>query len=61
VGDGLASLTLFLQEDATFGDYDGNVAVDITLAVLVKQRYGDVGIGYALYEGHAKDARKGGF
>jgi hypothetical protein len=29
--------------------------------VLVEQRYGDVRIGYALYEGHTKDAREGGF
>jgi hypothetical protein len=29
--------------------------------VLVEERYGDVGIGDALYEGHAENARGGGF
>lgn len=57
----MASLTLFLQENTAFGDDDWNVTVDVTLAVLVEQRYGDVRIGYALYEGHTKDAREGGF
>jgi len=47
---------LFLQEDTALGDDNGDIAVDVTLAVLVEERYGDIGIGYALYEGHAKDA-----
>jgi hypothetical protein len=32
----LASLTLFLEKDTAFGDYNRDVAVDVTLAVLVE-------------------------
>ena len=53
--------TFLFQEDAAFGDHNWHVAVDVALTVLVEERYGDVRIGDALYEGHTKDARKGGF
>lgn len=55
----LASLTLFLQEDTALCDDNGDIAVDIALAVLVEERDCDIGIGDALDEGNAKDAREG--
>jgi hypothetical protein len=47
-------LTLLLQVHAAFCDYDGHIAVDVALPVLVEQRYGDVRVRYALDEGYAK-------
>lgn len=50
------NLTLFFKINTALSDYDGNIAIDIALAVLVKQRYGDVGVGDALDERHTKYA-----
>jgi hypothetical protein len=40
--------TSLLQEHSTLGDYDGNIAVYIALAILIDKRDGDVGIRDAL-------------
>lgn len=54
-------LTLFFQVNSALCDDNGHVAVDVALAMLVEQRDGDVGIGYALDEWHAKDAGERSF
>lgn len=49
-------LTLLLEVDSAFRNYDGHVAVDVALSVLVEQRDGHVGVGYALDEGYTEYA-----
>jgi hypothetical protein len=56
--EGAVRLTLFLQVHATLCDHDRHVAVDVTLSVLVEQRYRNVRIWYALDKGYAEDAWK---
>jgi hypothetical protein len=52
----LRPLTLFFQEHTTFGHDDGDIAVNIALAVLVDERNGDVRVRDALSQRHAEDA-----
>lgn len=54
-------LTLFFKEYTALCNYNRDVAIDVALAMLVEERYGDIRIGYALNEGDAKYAREGGF
>lgn len=48
--------TLFLQEDTAFSDDDGNIAVNVALAILINQRDGNVCVCYALSERNTKYA-----
>lgn len=43
-------LTSFFQEDATFRNDDGDVAINVGLAILVDEGDGNVGVGNALPE-----------
>lgn len=47
---------MFFQKDATFGDNNRHVAVDETLALVIGEGNGDVGILDADIEGDAEDA-----
>lgn len=47
---------MFFQKDATFGDNNRHIAVDETLALVIGEGNGDVGILDADIEGDAKDA-----
>jgi hypothetical protein len=48
--------TLFFQVHAAFCDNNGHVAVDVAFPVLVEQRDRNVGVRYALDEGHTEDS-----
>lgn len=47
--------TLFLQEDTAFGNYNGDVTVDVALPVFVDKGYGNIGVLDAIAKGDAKD------
>lgn len=49
-------LTFLFEIDAAFCNYDGHVAVDVALPVLVEQRNCNIRIGYALDEGYSEYA-----
>lgn len=53
--------TFFFQEDTTLGNHDGYVSVDVALAVLIYERYGNIGICDALAQWHAEYAMWPGF
>jgi len=48
--------TFLLQKDTALGNNNRNISVDVALAVLIDERNGDVGVGYALSQRHPKDA-----
>lgn len=47
-------MTFFLEIYTAFRDYNRNIAVYIAFAMFVEKRYGNIGVGYALNEGHTK-------
>lgn len=55
-GGGYAIRTLFLQENTTFGNHDGDVTVDVAFPIFVDKGYGNIGILDAIAKGDAKDA-----
>jgi hypothetical protein len=45
-----------LEEDAAFRDDDGYISINIALSILVDQGYSNIGVRYAVPQGHAEDA-----
>ena len=54
-GDGFIR-TLFLQENTTFGNHDGDVAVNVAFPILVDKGYRNIGVLDAIAKGDAKDS-----
>lgn len=47
--------TLFLQKDTAFGNYDGDVTVDVAFPIFVDKGYGNIGVLDAIAKRDAKD------
>lgn len=48
--------TFLFQEDTTFRHHNGDVAVDVALAVIIHQRNGDIRVDNALAKRDTEDA-----
>jgi hypothetical protein len=48
--------TFLFQEDATFGNHDGDVAIDEAFALFIGQGYRDIGVSDALSQSYSKNS-----
>lgn len=57
----MSEQTLLFEEDPTFGHDYGNISVNVALAVLINERYGNIGVRDTLAEWDTEDAGRADF